>query len=49
MSRTKRFTSHSGSYEGVRSSINRARWQIFLMLSVGGSLVAALIYLSISE
>jgi hypothetical protein len=48
MSHTKREYNHSGSYEGVRSSIVRARWQIFWMLSVGSTIIGTLIYLSLA-
>jgi len=40
---------HSGSYDGVRNSIVRVRWQIFLMLSVGGVIIGALLYLSLTK
>jgi hypothetical protein len=49
MSRSKRTYNHSGSYDGVRMSILRDRWQIFWMLSVGGMIVATLVYLSVSK
>jgi len=40
---------HSGSYDGVRNSIVRVRWQIFWMISVGGSIIGALLYLSLTK
>lgn len=49
MSHTRRQYNHSGSYEGVRSSIMRARWQIFWMLSVGSTIIGTLVYLSLAE
>lgn len=49
MSHTRREYNHSGSYDGVRSSIMRARWQIFWMLSVGSTIVGTLIYLSLAK
>jgi hypothetical protein len=33
----------------VRNSIVRVRWQIFLMLSVGGVIIGALLYLSLTK
>jgi hypothetical protein len=44
-----RSNNHTGSYEGVRSSIVRARWQIFGMLTVGGAIIGALVYLSLTK
>ena len=49
MSTSRRYNNHTGSYDGVRSTILKTRWQIFWMLSVGGTIIAALIYLSVTE
>lgn len=49
MPRHYRRSNHTGSYEGVRQTILRDRWQIFLMLTVGGAIVGTLIYLSLTK
>ena len=46
---SRRSNNHTGSYEGVRSTLLKARWQIFWMISVGGSIIGALVYLSLTE
>jgi hypothetical protein len=44
-----RRSNHTGSYDGVRSTILRTRWQIFGMLTVGGGIIALFIYLSLTK
>lgn len=44
----REYRNHNGSYEGVRSTLSRARWQIFWMVSVGGGIIATLIYLAMA-
>lgn|GEM_PF-4349433 len=46
---SSRRSNHTGSYEGVRSTIIRTRCQIFGMLVVGGSIIALFIYLSLTK
>lgn len=45
----REYKNHTGSYEGVRSTLAKARWQIFWMVSVGGAIAGLLIYLSLSK
>jgi hypothetical protein len=42
-----RRSNHTGSYDGVRSTIIRARLQIVGMLGVGGGIIATFVYLSL--
>jgi hypothetical protein len=44
----REYRNHKGSYEGVRSTLSRARWQIFWMVSLGGGIIATFVYLSMA-
>lgn len=50
MSRRRRYTYETvGSEEGLRRDIVRRRWQILLMVVLGGAACALLVYLTVTK